>query len=261
MLKDLLMYLEIAVAEEVDNPSTDVNPQEGEASVDTQTNDVDEQEETQEETTNQEAPLEFDIDGEKLTLEQIREFKRGYMRQSDYTRKTQELASKRQELNDAVELYEYLKANPEIAAKLAEIAPEDKQELASKVNPLYQKVEELSVQLRLNMLEKELEHVLSTDKYGVTEMELLEIAQQEKCSIDKAYKLWKADNADKILEKQIAESKKKITEEIQKNYGVTKTLIKSNDNPAVKTTNLTEIEKIYAAKLGMSEEEYAKWKQ
>jgi hypothetical protein len=39
----------------------------------------------------------FEIDGQKLTLDEL---KAGYLRQSDYTKKTQELATKRKELEN-----------------------------------------------------------------------------------------------------------------------------------------------------------------
>lgn len=40
----------------------------------------------------------FDIDGEEITLDQIREWKRGFLRESDYTQKTQALSSERKEI-------------------------------------------------------------------------------------------------------------------------------------------------------------------
>lgn len=45
-------------------------------------------------------PQTFEIDGEEFSLEQIKEFKKGYMRQSDYTKKTQELARQRKDLEE-----------------------------------------------------------------------------------------------------------------------------------------------------------------
>lgn len=41
---------------------------------------------------------EIDIDGEKVTLDDIREWKKWNLRQADYTRKTQELAREREEI-------------------------------------------------------------------------------------------------------------------------------------------------------------------
>jgi len=51
---------------------------------------------------------EYDLDGEKITAAQIKEWKQGYMRQDDYTRKTQELAKakepQKEELPEDVKL-------------------------------------------------------------------------------------------------------------------------------------------------------------
>lgn len=70
---------------------------------------------------------EFDIDGEKVKLSQIKEWKKGYMLQSDYTTKTQELAQQRKELEDLIKFADYLKSNPKKLEKVLE-ALEDKVE-------------------------------------------------------------------------------------------------------------------------------------
>lgn len=51
----------------------------------------------------------FDIDGTPITLDEARN---GYLRQSDYTRKTQELADQRSRLAEAEAIAEALRANP-----------------------------------------------------------------------------------------------------------------------------------------------------
>ena len=68
---------------------------------------------TQEPTTEPVAtPTTFNIDGiGEVTADQIKEWKNGNMRQSDYTRKTQDLAKERAEHKDALELYSYLRSN------------------------------------------------------------------------------------------------------------------------------------------------------
>jgi hypothetical protein len=64
---------------------------------------------------------EFDIDGiGKVKVDDIKEWKLGYMRQSDYTRKTQEIARQRNETKDALDVYNFLKSNPTIAQALAD---------------------------------------------------------------------------------------------------------------------------------------------
>jgi hypothetical protein len=67
-----------------------------------------------------ESPLEalFEIDGTTITLE---EAKKGYLRQSDYTKKTQELAAIRSQLAEAEAIAEALRNNPaETIAALSE---------------------------------------------------------------------------------------------------------------------------------------------
>lgn len=200
---------------------------------------------------------EFDIDGEKLTLEQIREYRKGYLRQSDYTKKTQELSKQRQDAKDALELYDYLKNNPDIAAKLTEVAPEDKKNIASSLNPAMERINNIEFQLKTTEIEKTLELISQRDP-DVDEIAVLEIAQRENTSVDKAYKLWRADNFDNILAKKLADQSKQLTEKIQQNHGITKTLINTGDKTA--TTDLSQLEMDMADKLGMSYEDYAKWK-
>ena len=62
---------------------------------------------------------EVEIEGlGKVTFDDIKEWKQGHLRQSDYTKKTQVLAREKQKAKDALELYDYLKANPDIARRL-----------------------------------------------------------------------------------------------------------------------------------------------
>jgi len=81
----------------------------------------------------------FDIDGEEITLSQIREWKGGNLRQSDYTRKTTDLAEQRkaldakslqqdaaiQSLNDKVTALDSLIAEEEASIAWDELADED----------------------------------------------------------------------------------------------------------------------------------------
>ena len=57
------------------------------------------EEEAQPEALSAEEESYFDIDGEEITLSQIREWKEGNLRQSDYTRKTTEVADQRKALD------------------------------------------------------------------------------------------------------------------------------------------------------------------
>lgn len=61
---------------------------------------VEESDEQDAEPEGQKDSASVEIDGKRYTLEQVRE---GFMRQADYTRKTQEIASHRKEMDSAVE--------------------------------------------------------------------------------------------------------------------------------------------------------------
>ena len=81
---------------------------------------------------------EFDLgDGEKVKLSQIKEWKDGGLRQSDYTKKTQELSEKRKGLEEMEKFADYLKANPKKLQKVIGIL-EEKEEAAEKKADLYE---------------------------------------------------------------------------------------------------------------------------
>jgi hypothetical protein len=61
------------------------------------------------------APQTFDIDGQQVTLEELQ---KGYLRQSDYTKKTQDVARQAREAQEALELVERIKENPELSQQL-----------------------------------------------------------------------------------------------------------------------------------------------
>jgi hypothetical protein len=68
----------------------------------------------------------IDLDGEEITSEQIREWKQGSMRQSDYTRKTTELANERKEFDAEKQSFEQLKSKlSEQAATLEVLLSEE----------------------------------------------------------------------------------------------------------------------------------------
>lgn len=80
----------------------------------------------------QEAPEDHDpeieIGGEKVKLSQIQEWRKGYLRQDDYTRKTQQLAEQRkqieqlqQRLQPLLAVEQYLAANPQAALALKQV--------------------------------------------------------------------------------------------------------------------------------------------
>lgn len=201
----------------------------------------------------------YSIDGEEFSIDEIREWKRGNMRQSDYTRKTQEIAKQRKEAEEALEVYNYLMSNQELVQKLVEIDTENPIEAnkaKEKLDPLKKELEDVKTQLKIKDIDNEIKEITSKDKL-VSDIELLQIATEKNCDINTAYKLWRADNMDKIL----AEKEREITEKIKRNAEVTKTLITPTDKtPEVQTYGLSEMEIVMAERLGMTIEEYATYK-
>ena len=256
-----LMFAELAVdgdsgAEDTQGTESTENTENTEESTkDTET------ETTEETATEDTKPIEFEVDGEKYTADQIKELKRAGLRQSDYTKKTQEISNQRTQNKEAIELYEYFKANPELAKKLAELDPTSltKESVRKLGDPLTEKVNGLQQQLLTDKISRDLEAITSKDK-DVSDLELLEIAQQNNCDINTAYNFYKGMNFDKILQKKLSEQSLNLTEKIKKEGIITKTVIKAGDKPAVKTaTKLTPEQHEYAVKTGMTDEEYLHW--
>ena len=200
-------------------------------------------------------PQEYEIDGEKLTLDQIRQFKSGY---EGYTKSINDYKTLETQSKEALELYNYLKGNKDLAQKLYEYDNELQGKMPSK-----EKDEVNSMRQELDMLriERNLESLKSKDP-EVDEISVLKIATEGKLPLDIAYKVWKADNYEASLKQKLNEQSKQITKQIETNNGVTKTLI--GDNASSKNVNgnfgLSPLELAYAEKLGMSAEEYSKWK-
>lgn len=250
MIERLRMLLEIAADEQPEGDSsveesTEVSSAEGEAEV----------EQTEEVSTEQTEPEGFEIDGERLTAEQIREFKKGYLRQSDYTKKTQMAAQERKQNAEALELYNFLKENPDVARQLAEIAP-DKAGIAKNVaNP---EIQDIRMQLTTMEIDKTLESIRAKDP-DADEVAILNLAIEEGIPVDKAYKQWKGENFDTLMKKKLESQSKNITQELKKNKEQTKTLI-TPKTKKIDNFGLTAQEVEMASKLEMTLEEYKKWK-
>jgi hypothetical protein len=133
----------------------------------------------------------FVIDGETLTSDQVREMKKGYLRQADYTKKTQELAAARQALEPLQKFDQFLAANPHVhqavkAAVAQATAGTPGVQVPNSTTPsaaeaLTRDIEELKF-LRVNPTVQE------TDLQDIRQ-----IADAEGCSLSLAHKAWIAD--------------------------------------------------------------------
>ena len=97
-------------------------------------------------------PEYLDIDGEKVSLDELR---KGYLRQSDYTRKTQSLAQQRKDTQKAIELYEHINSNPELSEVLRNYDTY-KNDALQKTDPVLVEVEKLKQLQEEIALEREI---------------------------------------------------------------------------------------------------------
>lgn len=206
----------------------------------------------------------FLIDGEEYDVETIKEWKQGHLRQSDYTRKTQELAqmkkefeSRKKEVEDAIEVYKFLQANPKLteelyekSLELGEQVPKIKTEQAT--DP---RIEKALYEFELQKIESQLKDI-KKDNPNVNDVELLNLANDKGVDLETAYILWKGQNVDALLKK----NEEELINKLKNNTSITSTLINSIDNKAAKGLGLSNSEVVAAKELGMTIEEYAKWK-
>lgn len=203
-------------------------------------------------------PITVEIDGKEVTIDEL---KNGYLRQSDYTRKSQEVSRKRKEVEEAVQFYEHLKQNPEVTQQLQQVTS-----VPRTIDPTQAKVVELEQKVYDMMLEREIETLQS--KYDDFEvMEVIEMASQKQLTnLEDAYHLVKSSkgstqqtiDVDKLKE----DLRKELLKEIEGNVD-TSSIIASGKEEVVKPLNtptLSQAEIKVATSMGMTPDEYAKWR-
>lgn len=193
----------------------------------------------------------------------IDELRQGYMRQSDYTRKTQELAQNRKRIEEAQKVYQGITSNPDLAQMLINdhgIDIRDPRDLEN---------EELRERYQDMLLEQEINSLQS--KYeDFNPMEVLPFAYQNRLeNLEQAYQLVKQSklSATPAPEFDVAslteQIRQQVLAELQSNVD-TSSLIQSGGDSAPVTSNtptLSQQEMKVARNLRMSPEEYAKWRE
>lgn len=188
----------------------------------------------------------------------VDELKNGYLRQSDYTRKTQELAQQRKELQNAVDAYNAVKADPNMAKQLADRG-------VKALDPYHARIVELETKLYDTMLEKEIIE-LSSKYQDFNSQEVLQVAYEKKMTnLEDAYYLLKSKKQPENKAIDIDKLKAELREELKKELKgeVDTSTIISSKSPtkgldSVSPT-LNEAQKKVASKMGMSDKEYFKW--
>ena len=196
------------------------------------------------------------------TLDELKEFKNGYLRQSDYTRKTQELARQREEANEALEVYEYLRNNPHLVNALMQMDN-------GQVNPVVQKAtpeNAMMQQILHNQKAMEIEMKLNDlkSRYGndVDEVALFQKATELKTDdLEFVYKALQYDNLVAQQSNAVQAAATQMQAEIDANKSAVSTIVGTNQGTVTRPQkSLTDAEKKVAAQMGISEADYLKWK-
>jgi hypothetical protein len=203
------------------------------------------------------------VDGEELTLDQIKEFKAGYSRTQDYTRKTQEAARVKREAEQALHLMNQIKANSQLVQQLGIQLPDESVREQERLQDqiVEREVELLTLKYKDFDVRAALEIASTRPGMNLEDAHLLASARKGKTDVPPVQ-----DN--KIPELNIEDMKKQIRQELLKeleaNQGSTQSIISSNDGASAPQTDngvkLTQAELDFCKKSKTKPEEYAKWK-
>lgn len=197
-----------------------------------------------------------------FTIDELKEFRNGYLRQSDYTRKTQELARQREEAQDALELYNYLRENPQMVNALMQMDNGANQQVIQRATPEASMMQQIIHTQKAMEIEMKLNELKG--KYGndIDEVALFQKANQLKTNdLEFVYKALQYDNL--LAERQQAEQNaaNSLQAEIAANKKAVSTIVSPKQGNVVKQSpSLSSDEKRVAALMGLSEADYLKWK-
>lgn len=197
-----------------------------------------------------------------FTVDELKEFKNGYLRQSDYTRKTQELARQREEAKDALEVYEYLRNNPHLVNSLLQMDNGNVNPVVQKATPENAMIQQILHTQKAMEIEMKLNELKS--KYGndIDEVALFQKANQLKTEdLEFVYKALQYDN---LVAQQANVQRNAATQlqaEIDANKTAVSTIAGTNQGTVVQPKQtLSADEKKIAGLMGLTEAEYLKWK-
>lgn len=260
-----------AESAEADQTATDAD-QQSETVTESTTDQTTQQEQTQETSTEEVIPDKLIVDGEEITLDDVKEWRKGYMRNSDYTQKTQTVAAQRREAAHAIELFEQFKANPHVAQAIlaAEGTPDGIKQVFTPLHPEVQRVSAIEQELFDLKLQREIDDLQKKyPDFDVVEV-LNKASEKQLDNLEDAYILArgsKSQSSDSqatpvdrtALEQEI---RAQILRDMEAERASTATIISSNDTSTStqnQTPRLTEAQRAILPKLGMTEEEYIKW--
>lgn len=208
-------------------------------------------------------PQTFHIEG--IGDVSLEELQKGYLRQSDYTKKTQQVAQQRKEVEQAVSFFEQIKSNPDVAQQLSEQFPE--------LNPEQLRMKQLEQQYHDLLLEREVERLQS--KYEDFDVrEVLQVAYDKKLeNIEDAYLLVKANKPSTTnqetpttpsfdIEQVKAQLRQELKQELELELGTTSIIQSGGATPPTTqdTPTLSDAERKVARMMKLSDADYVKWR-
>lgn len=226
----------------------------------TTTEDV-EPEDNKEEESNPEdlVPQTFEIDGQEVTLEEL---KGGYLRQSDYTRKTQEVKRQEAKAQEALDLLAQLEKNPDLSEELGKHV-----ELPN-LDPKAREFSELESKYFDLLIDNQIKDL--TAKYGEFDVaEVLNTARDSNIEdLDTAYHVVKSrkggGSSETVDQEKLKEQlREELLAELKSEQVDTGSVIGSGGGSKVVNTSepkLSTQESKVARMMGLGKKEYAKWR-
>lgn len=239
-----------AIEEEQVQPA-DTNEQQTEQQIEVQVADPATGEQVQQQETQTQESGKIKIEGVgEFTPEEIKEWKQGYMRQSDYTRKTQELARMRKEAVHPV---------PFQAMQQAIATPSQPQQFAYPYEELSQRISQMEQSTADRELDIKITE-LKTKYPDFDEVKVLNEAYQRGVTdLEFVYKATRQDVQTSNVETLKAQITQQILAELGANKDKTATIINTSNQQPKSTVKLTAQQEALAREFGMSAEEYAKY--
>lgn len=232
-------------------------------STETEVTEIVEPEDTGEVTTENPEPEKVNVPGlGEFTPDEIKEWRQGSLRQSDYTKKTQELSRQREELRNAENFYNYVNQNPHLIEAIRNAEGVDVSRV-NNVTPEAQMIRQLAYNQKA--LEVDMKLTRLKEKYGdIDEVALFNKAAELRTEdLEFVYKGLQANNSvdiESLKKAAVEQAKAELKAELENNRNIVSTTVSTKQTQPVEQINsLTPEQKRVAAAMGLSESEYAKW--
>jgi hypothetical protein len=203
----------------------------------------------------------IEIDGKQVSIDEL---KGGYLRQSDYTQKTQELARKKKELEKAEAVYTAMHSDEETAQEISERLG------IEYVSPKDAGVEQLTAQYHELLLEREIEKLQANYGTDFDVTEVLQLAYDKRIdNLEDAYLLVNAKrettakpNQSLDIESIKEQIRQELKQELQSTVDTSTTIRTGGSTAPITddTPQLSSQELKVASAMKMSPKDYAKWK-